>query len=188
MLHQDPEDPPDLLDLLVNPESTDPLANLALPLSPLHHNPAILVQSEILARKDLPDLLVLLVPMVNLARKDLLDLPEKLANLDEMVNKDLLVHLDRLDHLANGESARNTALWTAEFSSKMEHGGKRARARLYTIIKKGYVKKIEKIIYRSFCKIFCLFYSLIVSGFFIGFANEKKKNFIFQQSANILIF
>jgi len=142
MPRPDLEDPLDQLDPLANPESMEVLENQAPLLNPHHHSLEMLAQSEMLVQRDPLDHLVLLVPMANLARKDPLDLREKLALPVAMVNKEHKAHLDPLDHLANGESARNTALWTVEFSSKMEHGGKRAGARLYINIEKGYVKKL----------------------------------------------
>jgi len=142
MPRPDHEDPLDQLDPLASPESMDLLENQAPLLNPHHHSLEMLAQSEMLVQRDLLDHLVLLVPTANPARKDLLDLQEKLVQPAAMVNKEHKAHLARLDHLANGESARNTALWTVEFSSKMAHGGKRAGARLYIKIEKGYVKKL----------------------------------------------
>jgi len=137
--HEDPLDPLDPLD---SPEPMELLENLAPLLNLPHHRLEMLAQLEMLVQRDPLDHLVLLVPTANRARRDPLDLREKLAQPAETVNKEHKAHLALLDHLANGESARNTALWMVEFSSKMAHGGKRAGARLYIKIEKGYIKKL----------------------------------------------
>lgn len=167
MPHQDPEDPLDPLDPLAKPESMDHLVNLVPLPYPHHLNLEMLAQLEMPVQRDPLDPLVLLEPMANLARKDPLDLLEKMEHPARTVNKEQVAHPDPLDHLANGESARNTALWMVEFSSKTEHGGKRPGARLYIKIEKGYV---QKIIYRSFFNNVSYF---ILSFFFSSVVKKK---------------
>lgn len=172
---QDPterQEAPALLDPKAHLVALDPKAHLEMPEpQPLQPQPplATLVHKETQAHKVLPDLLEALERTLNLALKDPLDHQANLEATASLEPLDLRDQRDLLDPKENVVFARNIAPWTVEFSSKMEHGGKRAGARLYIKIEKGYNKKI---IYRSFCNFFLFLSS---SRLLFECAKKRKK-------------
>jgi hypothetical protein len=151
--HLDPADPKDPVAHLVetattvNPETrdhkdllaqvaiqalADSLAALDPPPTPRPTPQETQEPKVLLDPRVKPDLLV---PMDDLAAPVLADhedLPALVAHKDLLVPMDALARMAHQDPKATAVSARNTAPWTAEFSSRMEPGDK-SRIHLETV-------------------------------------------------------
>jgi hypothetical protein len=126
-----PPDPRDPLDLEETLDATD---SLETPEPPLSLSPSSLEtrdHKEISDHRVFLETQVPLVPMDSPATPDPRDLPDPLDLRDLLATMDSPDPVDPLDLRENAVFAPNIALWTVEFSSKMEQGDKQSAGQIF---------------------------------------------------------